>query len=445
MGRNTLRGFPKHKDFGSGLTTPKFTNKSGSKQAKGTVAIAYTDADQAFDTTTLERDRRVLGVLKEPIANNASGEVAIGYEITTVRVTGNVSRGDWLITSTTEGRAKSAGVHRPPGGFAIAQTEYDGGSNGEVEAMIIPVLHLASADGILYTFGGRDQDSTTLDAIYKMPLANMTFSTVTDTLTNARYDCGIIWNKDVATHGYVAQGRDAGYLTDLDKFTYSNETISAASAFSYNNRGSGMVADSDYGYCAGGYDGSGRAEVGKVAFATDTPSASTAIAAARYFAVGLTYESGNLGFITGGKSAGSTWEEEIYKITLSTGSTATSSSTLGTKRSGHFVGFKDTEGYCVGGQNTDGEMTDTEKIIFATEAVSISGDRLNRAAAYGAHGSFEAAALAFYVGGAQDSDPSLGDNDNLMHDLTTNTISKVVGGMMPIAISYTNGAGIAIT
>ena len=113
------------------------TNKSGSNQVAGTVVIFDKTNDQSFTTSNILYDRRIAGVLEEDIANNASGKLAVMGKIITVNVQGNVSRGYWLVQSTTTGRAAQYENVRPAtGGIGIALTSYSGGGAGTVLALV---------------------------------------------------------------------------------------------------------------------------------------------------------------------------------------------------------------------------------------------------------------------------------------------------------------------
>lgn len=127
------------------------TNKSGSDQVVGTVVVQDTSNDSAFDTTTTEGDA-VIGVLDEGINNDANGAVAqIGLK--TVLVQGNVSVGDYLISSTTAGRAKSNGSD-PTNAFARATTAYSGGGAGSVTAILFPIPRMAPIESTAYRPSG---------------------------------------------------------------------------------------------------------------------------------------------------------------------------------------------------------------------------------------------------------------------------------------------------
>ena len=117
------------------------TNKSGGDLDLGAVVVQDTGNDSALDTTTTE-GADVIGVLAEGILNDASGNVSqIGAQ--TVLVQGNVSRGDYLISSTTAGRAKSNGAD-PTGAFGVALTAYAGGGAGSVTAALLGRLDLSN-------------------------------------------------------------------------------------------------------------------------------------------------------------------------------------------------------------------------------------------------------------------------------------------------------------
>jgi len=123
---------------------PSLTNKSGSSRSVGDVVIVDSSNDSAFTTTTTADAANVLGVVMDTIANNAAGRVAVAG-LVTVNVQGNVTRGNYLSTSTTAGRAKDAGSAKTTATFAVAMTSYAGGGAGTVSAIILPAIQVASA------------------------------------------------------------------------------------------------------------------------------------------------------------------------------------------------------------------------------------------------------------------------------------------------------------
>mgnify|MGYP001619842240 CR=1 FL=1 len=85
----------------SGSTVKKLTNRSGAQREAGDVVIIDTSNDDSFTTTTTEGNVLVLGVVLETTENLATGRVATGGYVGSVKVTGATVRGDYLKTSTT--------------------------------------------------------------------------------------------------------------------------------------------------------------------------------------------------------------------------------------------------------------------------------------------------------------------------------------------------------
>ena len=170
----------------SGLNT--MLNNSGGNLGKGAVVVWDTAADSAFKTSTTEGDTQVCGVLAEAINSAASGKVATGGTIETgVLVTGNVTRGNWLVQSTSAGRLKDSGSATPvPGGIAKAMTGYAGGGSGDVVAYIgkdaKPVASqfwLSGAGGWPSTTSGCAQPTQTELATNKVNFKSLDFDPAT--------------------------------------------------------------------------------------------------------------------------------------------------------------------------------------------------------------------------------------------------------------------------
>lgn len=123
---------------------PNMTNRSGGSVDDGTVVINDISNDNSFKTTTTDNDDRMLGVVRETIANLSNGRVATSG-ICTVKVQGNVTRGNYLAASTTAGRAKDGGTLKSTSTFAVALTAYSGGGAGTVTALLLPA---ASGGGV---------------------------------------------------------------------------------------------------------------------------------------------------------------------------------------------------------------------------------------------------------------------------------------------------------
>lgn len=129
---------------GSPLGVTIWQNNSGGLLSQGAVVIA--SGDRLFTTTTSAGNRRVIGVLdgnaasdSTGVASNEQGRIRhVGYQ-SVVNVVGAVTAFDFLRTSTTAGRAASAGTTLADGVFAIALTAFAGPGNGTVTAYILPV------------------------------------------------------------------------------------------------------------------------------------------------------------------------------------------------------------------------------------------------------------------------------------------------------------------
>lgn len=113
----------------------KLTNGSGASRSAGDVVIVKTTADSTFTTTTSAGDESVIGVVLETIADTATGYVAISG-IVTVTVDASTTRGQFLKTATTAGKATPV-TTAASGCFAIALTA----SATSVTALLTGVTH----------------------------------------------------------------------------------------------------------------------------------------------------------------------------------------------------------------------------------------------------------------------------------------------------------------
>ena len=110
------------------------TNKAGTTLAQYAVVVADTSNTDAFTTTTTADAPRVVGVIGDTsVSNNALGIVIVNG-IAKVQVTGSVSSGDFLGTSTTAGKAASNGSS-PNGSFGWA---LEAGTDATVRCMLMP-------------------------------------------------------------------------------------------------------------------------------------------------------------------------------------------------------------------------------------------------------------------------------------------------------------------
>lgn len=116
------------------------TNKSGGSVAQYDYVVSDISNDDAFTTTTTASDTRPGFVVQDAagIANNATGNVLGAGWDTTVNVQGNVTRGNWLVTSTTAKRLADSGTAStsaaPAAAVGVATSAYGGGGAGTVTA-----------------------------------------------------------------------------------------------------------------------------------------------------------------------------------------------------------------------------------------------------------------------------------------------------------------------
>lgn len=130
------------------------TNKSGGTVNAGDVVVADTTNDNSFKTTTTDGDQTVLGIVAETVAADATG-VIIYSGLMDVQVTGSVTRGQFLKSSTTAKKA-TAGSTKSIASFAIA---LEAGTDTTVSALVIGVgggLNSAGDETITgdWTFSG---------------------------------------------------------------------------------------------------------------------------------------------------------------------------------------------------------------------------------------------------------------------------------------------------
>ena len=280
----------------SGGGVAKLTNKSGSTQAAGTVVIMDADNNESFTTTSIRGDRRVIGVLAEDIANNSAGNVYVGATTGTVKVTGAVSRGMWLIASATTEYAEANGYTRPNGAVGLALTENASGT-GTITALIIIDLYLGASRGKGY-FAGGNVSTYTNSAYLLSYITEITAAQSSANLSVARY--GLAGISDSSAKGYFAGGY-SGAVTD--KTTFASDTTAAQSSANLSLDRywlSGINGNGLKGYFAGGNTGAYSAVTDKTTFASDTTAAQSSanLSVARYWLSGT---SGALaGYFAGG-------------------------------------------------------------------------------------------------------------------------------------------------
>lgn len=102
--------------------TSKLTNNSGGTRSQYDIVVLDSSADLSYTTTTSERALGFIGVVwpSAGIANGAKGLLVLPGGYATVNVAGAVTRGDYLITSTTAGKAASGGSTNGVNAIGIA-------------------------------------------------------------------------------------------------------------------------------------------------------------------------------------------------------------------------------------------------------------------------------------------------------------------------------------
>jgi len=149
------------------------------------------------------------------IANNAAGRISFGG-VYTVSVTGTVTRGDYLETSTTAGKAKSAGTGKTGATFAIALTSDSGGS---VTALLLPSAQAATGSYVRLT-------KAAVQTLTTATITALTFDTETVD-TDGFHDSGVN-----PTRITIPAGKGGMYLVSLH---YSLQTgVNTSAAFKLN-------------------------------------------------------------------------------------------------------------------------------------------------------------------------------------------------------------------
>jgi hypothetical protein len=250
-------------------------NDSGGNIASGDVVVFDTTADLGVAHTTAIGDTRVLGVAAGGITDGLGGFVhTVPGSIVAVNCTAAaVSRGQFLVTSATAGKAQAAGYVRGPGTFAVALTAKDGSGVGTVQALLINDFAKTLASSYGYATGGFTTAVAT-DA------QKMTFVTGTwETVAGAALPAARSWLTGCGygtTAGYSVSGWDGSVLkAEASKTVFSTDTT-AAQASANTTVARRMLRSghngADRGYIVGGYAGGISDVMDKITFATDTTS-----------------------------------------------------------------------------------------------------------------------------------------------------------------------------
>jgi len=114
-------------------TVVPLTNKSGVTRSEGEVVVVDITTDDAFTTTTNEGSCGVVGVVLETTAADALGRILLVGYCATLEVGAATSRGDFLKTSATAGKATPTDTFEA-GVFAVALSAV--GGVGQVSAVL---------------------------------------------------------------------------------------------------------------------------------------------------------------------------------------------------------------------------------------------------------------------------------------------------------------------
>jgi len=211
------------------------TNKSGGTVYAGSVVVQSTGNDSAFTTTVLERDL-ILGVAGEDINNNATGAIKLSG-LVTVLVTGNVSRGDYLISSTTAARAKAASISFRA--FAVAVTAYGGGGNGSVSAILISP-QLLIPNGTMWAYNNDASAITVGDPVAIDPSYTSGFGIKMPTSTGDLRLVGVALTPIASgASGIISIGPNVQPINVTGTVVFGHSLVSSASAHYAQDSGGG--------------------------------------------------------------------------------------------------------------------------------------------------------------------------------------------------------------
>jgi len=220
------------------------------------------------------------------------------------------------------------------------------------------------------TVGGLSGNQSGID---KITFPADTKSTLSGTLTTAVHYLASMANSGTA--GYFAGGNGVatgnGNVSGIDKITFSADTKSTLSATLTSARRSmaGFANSGTAGYVGGGNDGSNISGIDKITFSADTKSTLSAnLTSARQYLGGMA-NSGVAGYFGGGNDSGGNISG-IRKITFSADTEAGLSATLTSARQG-LAGMANsgTAGYFAGGYD-GARVSGIDKITFSADTKS---------------------------------------------------------------------------
>ncbi len=119
------------------ISWPHLYNRSGETLSPGTLVIVDSAHDESYITTTNEDEDLVIGIVKEETANNVRGYLWPIGGIADINVNEAVTRGHFLASSTTAGRAKDIGIALTLGTIGTALESFAGPGDGTIKARVI--------------------------------------------------------------------------------------------------------------------------------------------------------------------------------------------------------------------------------------------------------------------------------------------------------------------
>lgn len=149
---------------GSAGAVPDFTNADAGSIELGDVVVLDKFADRSVFRTTNYADLDVVGVVADtgPFATGATDvPVLVNGFTDTVKVTGTVNVGDYLVTDSTSGKAISAGPNPATGAFARAVTVAAAGIVSAVLFEVIIVVDTAVPEKVWFDMTGMTNSSDT--------------------------------------------------------------------------------------------------------------------------------------------------------------------------------------------------------------------------------------------------------------------------------------------
>ncbi|GAG87681.1 unnamed protein product, partial [marine sediment metagenome] len=100
--------------------TSRLTNNSGGTVTQYQIVVIDTTADSSFTTTNVSRNGQCIGIVASTsITNGSTGKIVL-FGVHKIKITGAITRGDYVVTSTTVGSAASGGTTNPVGACALA-------------------------------------------------------------------------------------------------------------------------------------------------------------------------------------------------------------------------------------------------------------------------------------------------------------------------------------